>query len=70
MIYQVRANFFFDIEDEAWDFFHDCEMAWPKTMTVNPNGEDIEPSVAELIENHHDEDPNAPCNLLAKLIVD
>lgn len=64
MIYQVKANLFFEKEDEARDFFHDCEVAYPKGISVNPDGEDAEFSIVELIENHHDTDPNEPCVLL------
>jgi len=65
MIYQVRANLFFDEQDEARDFYHDCELALPKGISVNPGTDYSEVSVIELIENHHDEDPHAPCHLLA-----
>jgi len=64
MIYQVRVNFFFDIEDEARDFYHDAEVAFPKTMVVNPDSKNSEYSIAELIINRHDDDPNSPCSLL------
>ena len=65
MIYQVRATLFFDIEDEAIDFYHDCEVAFPKGISVNSDTEAAEFSIIELIENHHDEDPNAPCSRIA-----
>lgn len=61
MIYQVNATLFFREEDEAKDFYHDCEKALPKAMTVNPDGENSEASIIELIDNHHDESPNASC---------
>jgi len=64
MIYQVRANIYFDKQDEAKDFFHDCELAFPKGIAVNPGSDNGEYSIIELIENHHDEDPNAPCSLI------
>jgi len=65
MIYQVRASLYFDEEDEARDFYHDCENAYVKSIICNPNTEASEYSIIELIENHHDEDPNGPCNLLS-----
>lgn len=65
MIYQVRANLFFDERDEAVDFYHDCEVAFPKGITVNPDGVNAEYSIVELIENHHDENPNEPCTVEA-----
>lgn len=65
MIYQVRANLFFDKEDEARDFYHDCAVAYPKSIPVNPGSPNAELPTVELIENHHDEDPNIPCALIA-----
>lgn len=65
MIYQVRANLYFDEMDEAADFYHDCELAFAKAIAVNPESIEEEPSEIESIENHHDESPNAPCSRLA-----
>ncbi|GAH38417.1 unnamed protein product [marine sediment metagenome] len=67
MIWEVKADFFFDDEDEAKDFYHDCEMAFPKTRTINPDQPDAEPSHAELIENHHEEHPHTSCILLESI---
>lgn len=64
---QVRANLFFDKEDEAEDFYHDCEVAYPKSITINPNTPEAELATIELILNKHDEDPNIPCELLKSL---
>lgn len=65
MIYQVRANLYFDSEDEARDFYHDCDLAFAKSTIVHPTEPNAEFSRIELIENHHDESPTAPCLLLA-----
>lgn len=65
MIYQVRANLYFSEQDEAKDFYHDCDVAFPKATSVNPDTEHAEFSVIELIENHHDESPHTPCLLWA-----
>lgn len=65
MIYQVRANIYFDELDEARDFYHDCELAIEKGLVVNPNSLNAEPSKIDLIENHHDESPHSACLLLA-----
>ncbi|MBA7663564.1 hypothetical protein ES703_71609 [subsurface metagenome] len=65
MIYQVRANLYFTKEDEAKDFYHDCELAFFKDTAISSDSLAAEFSIIELIENHHDEDPNAPCCLLA-----
>jgi len=63
MIYQVRANLFFTDHDEAVDFYHDCELAFAKSIIVNPDSENAEFAVIELIQNNHDQDPNQPCDL-------
>jgi len=65
MIYQVKANLYFDELDEATDFYHDCELAFAKGIVVNPGSIEEEPSEIECIENHHDEDPNGACLTLA-----
>jgi len=65
MIYQIRANLYFEELDEAADFFHDCEVAMDKAIVVNPGAIEEEPCEIESIENHHDESPNAPCSRLA-----
>ena len=65
MFYQVRANLYFDKEDEAVDFYHDCVLALAKTDLINPNQENIEFSIIERINNNHDQDPNQPCELVA-----
>lgn len=67
MIYQVRASLLFTEEDEAIDFYHDCELALDKSTTINPDSDNIEISVAELIANNHDQDPNQPCELIYKV---
>ena len=63
MIYEVRATMFFDQEDEALDFFHDCEVALPKSTVVNPGQPNQECSQANLIECHHDNRPPESCDL-------
>lgn len=65
MFYQVTANLLFDIEDEAIDFYHDCELALAKTGVINPGAEDVEFSIIKLINNNHDQDPNQSCELVA-----
>lgn len=64
MLYQVRANLFFFSSDEATDFYHDCEVALPKSTVVNPDQDNIEISRIELIQNNHDENPNQECAIL------
>ena len=67
MIYEVRATLFFTSEDEAWDFYHDCELAFPRGIDINPDQINTEYSIIELIENHHDEDPRGPCDYIESL---
>lgn len=67
MIYQVTANLFFVDPDEAFDFYHDCELALGKASIVNPDSPNTEHSTIQLIMNHHDENPNASCELLGSL---
>ena len=64
MFYQVRANLFFTERDEAWDFYHDCELALKKTGVINPNSQNIEFGTIELIANNHDQDPAKPCAVI------
>ena len=65
MIYQIRANLLFDIEDEANDFYHDCEIAQSKTIIVNPGTPEAEHSLIEKILSNHELNPNQPSILLA-----
>lgn len=64
MIYQVRANILFTEEDEARDFYHDCELALAKGTSINPAAENREISLIQLINNNHDQNPNQPCSLV------
>lgn len=63
MIYEVTARFYFDEEDEAVDFFHDCELTLPKATIINPGQENEQPSYADLIICRHDTHPPEPCDL-------
>lgn len=64
MFYQVRANLFFHDEDEAKDFYHDCEVALPKASVINPGTPEQECSTTERIHCQHDELPHEPCFIL------
>lgn len=63
MIYEVRAIMFFATEDEADDFFHDCEVALPKATVVNPGQPNQQCSESDLIKCQHDDHPSEPCTL-------
>lgn len=64
MIYQVVANLYFHEQDEANDFYYDCQLALAKSDVFNPDQADKEYGYIHLIANHHDETPTAPCELL------
>jgi len=61
MLYEVQATLYLVEEDEGRDFLHDCLVALPKATVIHPGQSNQQCSIAELIDNHHDEDPNAPC---------
>ena len=61
MFYQVRANLYFRSEDEAIDFYHDCQLALAKGAVLNPGTPEQECSVIERIHCQHDEQPHEPC---------
>ena len=63
MIYEVRAIMFFDEQDQARDFFHDCEIALEKAVVVNPGQPNQQCSEADFIECRHDDHPPEPCTL-------
>lgn len=65
MIYQVRANLYFKQEAHARSFEKYCRAIFPQATSINPASVNSELSIVELIENHHDESPTAPCLLLA-----
>lgn len=61
MFYKVTADLFFLIPDEANDFYHDCEIALPKSNTINPDQPNQERGYILLQMCYHDEDPTKPC---------
>lgn len=67
MIYQIRANLYFldydaivDIKDKILDHF-------PNATVIKPNSDSEEFSILEIIENHHDENPNSQCSLIFQM---
>lgn len=62
MIYQVRANLFFEDKDEARDFYHDCILALENAVVVHPGEANQECSEISLLHCRHDEAPNHPCD--------
>lgn len=64
MFYQVRANLFFADPDEAVDFYHDCQVALPKSSIIQPDEINEERGEISLEICHHDVTPPLPCELL------
>lgn len=64
MIYTVTARLTFDSEDEARDFYHDCQLALPKSIPVNPDMPNQETSYIEWHRCWHDEGSVTPCELI------
>lgn len=64
MIYQIRANLFFNTLDIPNDLKQQLLNIWQHAQVINPLTENEEASIIEVIENHHDEHPTAPCSLL------
>lgn len=67
MFYRVTADFVFIEEDEAADFFYDCQIAFPKTEVINPGKHNVEISQAIYQKCFHDEEPTIPCEILGLL---
>lgn len=61
MFYQLRANLFFTDRDPINDIIEEIQHRWDKAQVVNPGTEAQECSEVEIVENHHDADPNEPC---------
>jgi len=64
MFYRVTANLHFTEPDEANDFYHDCQVALPKSDTINPDTISIEKGHIEIHKCYHDEDPTKPCEVI------
>lgn len=64
MKWQVNAKLYFDIKDEAADFFTDCKNTLPKATVVNPCLPNQECSRATLVECFHDDMPHENCEVI------
>ena len=64
MFYRVSADLLFVNEDEARDFYHDCENACPKSIIINPGQPNEEQGTITLQQCFHDQNPATPCNIL------
>ncbi|MBA7629680.1 hypothetical protein ES703_37183 [subsurface metagenome] len=64
MFYRVHADLAFRTEDEAKDFFHDCQLAILKAFTINPGTGNTEHGRISWELCLHEDDPNEPCRLV------
>lgn len=64
MFYRVVATLNFNIEDEAQDFYHDCQLALPQSVTINPGKPNYEQGFIQIHTCYHDSDPSKPCQVL------
>ena len=67
MKYQVRANIYFSDENAARSFLYQCQVALRKSTDISPGKPAMELTTIDLIENHHDDDPAAPCKVIEHL---
>lgn len=64
MIYRVDATLYFLFEDEATDFFHDCDNALPKAVTINQDLPNEAHSWARQQRCTHDQAETGPCDVI------
>jgi len=67
MFYRVTADFVFANSDEANDFYHDCQVAFPKTSIINPGQPNEEKSSCKFQLCYHDETPTKECEVIDEL---
>ena len=70
MFYRVMAVIPFTNQDEANDFYHDCELALPKGSTINPDTPQEEKGTIILEKCYHDEQEPKPCEIIAQAETD
>lgn len=61
--YRVTADIFFDIEDEATDFYHDCQLALAKGVTINSGNPNEERSQIVLHDCQHAQQQHLTCTI-------
>ncbi len=64
MFKRVTVTLLFTRDDEAEDFYHDCELAMAKATSINLGMPDQEDSYIILQQCYHDDDPSLPCKTL------
>jgi len=68
MFYRVTADMLFTEKDEATDFFHDCQLACPKSIVINEGQPNQERGNAVLQQCFHDEVPSNPCIVVDSIL--
>lgn len=64
MFYELRITLFTDTRPEFDDIIDKIDDLKPQLRVVNPDQDNMEPSVIDLMENHHDVNPHEPCKIL------
>jgi len=67
MIYEVTLRYFFKDKLDAEDFFNSCEKGFDSTISINEDDINPEYSGLDLIENRHDEEPQAGCRRIRRV---
>lgn len=70
MFFRVIAIIPFTNQDEANDFYHDCELALPKGSTINPGRDNQEKGTILLEACYHDEEEPKGCETIAEAETD
>lgn len=64
MFYELRATIFVTDRAHFDDIIDKLDDLKPQMHVVNPDRMDEEASRIDILENHHDVNPNEPCHLL------
>jgi len=64
MFYRVTADLIFSVEDEATDFYHDCQLACPKSIAINEGQNNEERGHILYQRCFHNEVPSQPCEVI------
>ncbi|MBA7676164.1 hypothetical protein ES703_84405 [subsurface metagenome] len=61
MFYELRIDCFFADQDSLNDILEELERRKPDMKVIHPGELNQEWSVIDVIKNHHDINPNQPC---------
>ena len=64
MFKRVSVVLNFTRDDEADDFFNDCKLALPKSVTINPGLPNQEPGIITLDECTHGDIDHSHCTII------